>query len=265
MPEGDTIHKIAGFLAPRLENQTLERVHLANRQTAERCTGRRVIGVAARGKHLFIELDNRTAIRSHLGMYGSWHRYARDETWRKPRRQASLVLATAADEYVCFNAKEVELVRTPSVRERIVHSRLGPDLIADDIDANLLVQRAREFLDDAALVGDALLDQRIAAGIGNVYKSEVLFIERLDPRTLLERVPDTQLGRCFATAATLLRNNLGGGRRVTRFENDRAGRLWVYRRDGLPCLRCDTPIETARLGRHHRSSYWCPRCQTQPA
>lgn len=261
MPEGDTIHKIANYLAPRLRQQTIVRADLADNVAAKRCAGKRVRSVSARGKHLFIELDDDTAIRSHLGMYGSWHRYAREETWRKPRWQASLVLATSDDEYVCFNAKEVEVVAIPSVRERIVRGRLGPDLIADDVDANGVVRRAREIPDDDALVVDALLDQRVASGVGNVYKSEVLFIERLLPDTPVANVADEKLAQCFDTAATLLRKNLGGGDRVTRSEGDSAGRLWVYGRAGLPCLECNTPIASARMGRHHRPTFWCTACQ----
>lgn len=261
MPEGDTIHKIANFLAPRLREQTIVRVAVAGRAAAQRLSGRRVANVLARGKHLFIELDDATAIRSHLGMWGSWHRYAHDEVWNKPRSQASLVITTADDEFVCFNAKEVEVVRVPSVRERIVHGRLGPDLIADDCDPGLLVRRAREFLDGGELLADVLLDQRVASGIGNVYKSELLFIERLSVDLTLAGVADEELGRCFATAADLLRQNLGGGMRVTRSGSDGAGRLWVYGRKGRPCHECDTPIESARMGRHQRSTYWCPHCQ----
>jgi len=261
MPEGDTLHKIARYLSPRLTQQVLVDVRMADPAAAEDCTGQRVEDVRARGKHLFIELDNGTALRSHLGMYGSWHRYAHDEEWQKPRRQASLVVATADDEYVCFNAKEVELVRTPSVRERIVHGRLGPDLIADDVAPAALVRRAREFLDGEALIADVLLDQRVAAGIGNVYKSEVLFIERIHPARPLGKTADDELARCFTTAADRLRRNLGGSKRVTRFENDGAGRLWVYGRHGQPCLECDTPVVTKRIGRHYRGTWWCRHCQ----
>lgn len=262
MPEGDTIHKIANFLAPRLRQQTIVRVAMADQAAASRLSGRRVENVLARGKHLFIELDDAIAIRNHLGMWGSWHRYAHDEVWKKPRSQASLVITTADDEYVCFNAKEVEIVRMPSVRERIVHGRLGPDLIADDYDATELVRRAREFNAGDELLADVLLDQRVAAGIGNVYKSELLFIERLPADLALAEVSDEKLGRCFEAAASLLKKNLGGGLRVTRFSRDAAGRLWVYGRTGRPCLECDTPIESARTGRHQRSTYWCPGCQS---
>jgi endonuclease-8 len=261
MPEGDTVHKIANFLAPRLVGEALVDAKLADAAAARRCIGRRVQNVVARGKHLFIELDNGSAIRSHLGMHGSWHRYPRGDAWQRPRVQLSVALATSDWDYVCFNAKEVEIVRAPSVRNRIVHARLGPDLIADDVEPAALVHRTREILDDDALLADALLDQRVASGIGNVYKSEVLFIEGLSPGTRLVGVDDRRLGNCFVTAAELLRRNLGGGRRVTRFERDQAGRLWVYGRGDQPCLRCDTPIASRRMGRHHRGTYWCPSCQ----
>lgn len=261
VPEGDTIHKIANYLGPKLRGERLLAVRMADAAAAKRCSGRAVTEVVARGKHLFIALDNGMAIRSHLGMYGAWHRYAHGEEWQKPRRRASLVLNTRNDEYVCFNAKEVELVRTPSVRERIVHGRLGPDLIADDVDPDAIVRRAREFLEPETLVIDVLLDQRIACGIGNVYKSEVMFIERMPRDLRLADIDDGRLARLFELAAELLRKNLGGGKRVTRFTGDEAGRLWVYGRPGQPCHECRTQIECARLGRHQRSTYWCPGCQ----
>ena len=262
MPEGDTLHKIANYLAPRLCQQVLVDVRMADSAAARRCTSQRVESVEARGKHLFIELDNGLALRSHLGMYGSWHRYAHDEEWKKPRRQASLVIATPDNEYVCFNAKEIEVVAMRGVRSRIVHGRLGPDLIADPVETVVLLERAREFLDGDAIIADALLDQRIASGIGNVYKSEVLFIERLHPARSLDKTTDEELARCYVTAADRLRRNLGGGKRVTRFENDSAGRLWVYGRTAQPCLECETPIVSCRMGRHHRGTFWCPTCQT---
>jgi endonuclease-8 len=261
VPEGDTVHKIANFLAPRLKGMVAREVRLADPSAARQCTGRRVSDVHARGKHLYIDFDNHTSLRSHLGMYGSWHFYAPGEAWRKPRHQASLVVATADQVFVCFNAKETELVRSPSVRERIGHARLGPDLIADQAGMEVVVGRARDLLGEDTLLADVLLDQRVACGIGNVYKSEVLFLEGWSPQTRLGEVTDADLARCFATAADLLRRNLGGGPRVTRFAADGAGRLWVYGRKGKPCLRCEAPIVGERLGRHHRSTQWCPACQ----
>ena len=261
MPEGDTIHTIASYLALRLADRTVRSLRMADVSGAERCTGRRIRSVAAHGKHLYIEFDNDTVLRSHLGMYGTWHRYRTRERWRKPASQASLVLGVDDDVFVCFNAREIELLERPSVRERILDTRLGPDLASPDADPGYAVRRAREFLDVDALLADVLLDQRVACGIGNVYKSEVLFIEGLLPQTALGQIGDDELGACYATAADLLRRNLGGGRRVTRFVDDHAGRLWVYARRGLACLRCDGRVSAARLGKHHRSTFWCPGCQ----
>jgi endonuclease-8 len=270
MPEGDTIHKIANFLKPRLTDQVVNAVALAprfdagpsrGRRPSDQAAGRSVTDVVARGKHLFIEFDNALALRSHLGMYGSWHFYAHGAAWKKPRKQASLVLTTDETVYVCFNAKEVEWVAAPSVRERVIDMRLGPDLTAGAVDLGAVVRRAREFQDPDAPLVDVLLDQRVACGIGNVYKSELLFIQRHPPLTRLADVSDESLGECFGLAADLLGSNLGGGKRVTRREKDDAGRLWVYGRGGAPCLRCDDTIRYARLGQHHRGTYWCPACQ----
>lgn len=262
MPEGDTVHKIATYLEPRLVGRAIEHIALRDAGAEQALSGRKITGVIARGKHLFIEVDDERAIRSHLGMHGSWHRYAREESWQKPRARASVVLGVGGEDYVCFNAKEVELVELASVRERIVHGRLGPDLVADAIDTDVLVARARDFLEPGSLVADVLLDQRVASGIGNVYKSEVLFIERLLPQVELAATPDAVLAACYRSAAELLRRNLGRGPRITRFERDGAARTWAYGRDGRPCLRCEGRIEAGRLGRHQRSTYWCRGCQS---
>jgi endonuclease-8 len=260
VPEGDTIHKIAAFMAPRLTGQTIDTVRLGA-DTLPEFAGSTVHKIEARGKHLRIALDNGKLLRSHLGMYGSWHVYGSKEAWQKPEGQASLVVAADGTEWVCFNAKEVEIVRIPGVRERVLGSRLGPDLIADDCDAGTLVRRAREFDDGDTLLIDTLLDQRVAAGIGNVYKSEVMFLNRQAPGRLLADTPDEVVAACYATAADLLKRNLGGGKRVTRFATDAAGRLWVYGRTGKPCHECSTPIQSQRMGRHHRGTFWCPECQ----
>ncbi len=260
MPEGDTIHKIAAFMAPRLTGQTVDAIRLGA-NAAPQFTGAAVREVEARGKHLRIALDNGKVLRSHLGMHGSWHVYGSEESWQKPERQASLVVAAGGSSWVCFNAKEVEIVDTPGVRDRVLGSRLGPDLIADQCDPGMLVRRAREFDDGDTLLIDTLLDQRVAAGIGNVYKSEVMFVERQTPDRYLADTPDEIVAACFTRAAELLQRNLGGGKRVTRFANDAAGRLWVYGRTGKPCHECSTPVRSQRMGRHHRGTFWCPRCQ----
>ncbi len=265
MPEGDTIHKLAAFMAPRLEGRELLGVGFRGRLDDLRFQGRRVQRVEARGKHLMIRLDDDRVIRSHLGMHGSWHVYAAlapSSDWQRPRRQASLILTTEESRFVCFNAREVEVLASPSVRERIVQSRLGPDLIADDVAADAIAERALAFADADTLIVDTLLDQRVAAGIGNVYKSEVLFLERLPVDLPTTEAGADRIAACYRRAAALLKQNLGGGPRVTRPGGGASGRLWVYGRAGLTCYTCGGIIVTKRLGRHHRDTWWCPECQT---
>ena len=268
MPEGDTIHKLAAFMAPRLEGRELVSVAFRDRVDEPRFEGCRVQVVEARGKHLLIRLDDERIIRSHLGMHGSWHVYTADaptSDWQRPREQASLVLATEESQFVCFNARDIEVFGTRSVRERIVRSRLGPDLIVDDVAPGVLARRALEFADMDTLIVDTLLDQRVAAGIGNVYKSEVLFLERLPVDLPTAEAGPDRIESCYRRATELLRQNLGGGPRVTRKAGDKAGdsrgKLWVYGRAGLPCHDCGRPIRSKRLGRHHRGTWWCPGCQ----
>lgn len=259
MPEGDTIHKVAAAMAPELEGRELQGGRLREVPGAP-FAGRVVSGLSVHGKHLFIELDGVEVLRVHLGMTGSWHRYAPGERWTRPARQASVVLETAADVFVCFNAKEVVLMRARGARHKDLGARLGPDLLGNDPDYAEILRRARARPASLPAV-DLLLDQSISSGIGNVYKSEVLFMHRVHPETPVEALDDATVVAMFRTAAGLLRQNLGGGSRVTRFPRDRAGRLWVYNRAGKPCLECDTPVVHTRSGRHQRGTWHCPACQ----
>lgn len=262
MPEGDTIHKLAAALAPGFVGQMPSRVMLQTGSGAQ-LAGQRILSVTARGKHLFIEFESGLLLRTHLGMYGSWHRYGLTESWKKPQRQASVMLEIGRELYICFNAKECELMRASGVRERSIGTRLSLDLLGPDMDLTAILLRARDFLDSEALIVDVLLDQRIACGIGNVYKSEVLLLHRVHPLATLAELPGERLLGIYRTAAELLRRNLQAGPRVTRFESEAAGGLWAYRRAGLPCFECGTPIRYARQGRDWRSTYWCSLCQPE--
>jgi endonuclease-8 len=260
VPEGDTIHKLAGALRAWLVGRRLLDGRVAARPTLA-LAGRTVEQVSARGKHLFLGLDGGLVLRSHLGMHGSWHRYRPGERWRRPGRSASIVLATDDDVLVCFRASEVELLDRDRLHGFALRRRLGPDVLDEAPRGELVARRARSVLEQDAPLVDLLLDQRVACGIGNVYKSEVLFLQRLHPCRPWTEVDEDTLGRLYAVAHRLLGANLGAGPRVTRASPDAGARLWVYRRAGLPCHTCATPIATARLGRGLRSSYWCPRCQ----
>jgi endonuclease-8 len=260
MPEGDTIYKLAAYLDAQLRDATLRRVRLQPRfgpSTGPRCVRR----VTSEGKHLFVTFDDATQLRSHLGMYGAWHRYGYGEPWRKPARQASVVLEAERSVYVCFNAKEVQWLKLHGFTRADQSNRLGPDLIGDAADADAILRRVPVFAAAQTLLVDLLLDQRVAAGIGNVYKSELLFLEGLSPWTRLADVAEVRIAALYARAAELLADNLGGGPRTTRRTLDRRGHLWVYGRSGLPCLQCGASVQRARLGANPRSTYWCAQCQ----
>ena len=164
MPEGDTIYKIAAAMRARLSGATIRKAWSHTHQT-QTLAERRIKDVYAHGKHLFIALEGGFLLRSHLGMYGSWHRYRPSETWRKPKRQASLALWTDREVFVCFNALEVEYLRADGIRSRNLSQRLGPDLLAPEIELDDILRRAREFVDPESPLVDVLLDQRVACGI----------------------------------------------------------------------------------------------------
>lgn len=260
MPEGDTIFKLAAFLKPALSGRRLVAGTLRGNQPVDLADSE-ISDVYAHGKHLFIALDQDRLLRSHLGMWGSWHHYAPGEEWQRLRRQASIVLDTGERIYVCFNARQVELLRGRGVSARKLGVVLGPDLLAADVDYDAIIERAHTLTDPDMPVADLLLNQRVACGIGNVYKSETLFVERCHPATPLSSLDDLRLRQLYEHAAQLLDGNCRGGPRITRRAADDAGQLWVYGRTGQPCLRCDTPIESMLFGRGQRSTYWCPQCQ----
>lgn len=261
MPEGDTIHKLARFMRPRLVGARVVTMRSRYSDT-HMLSGHRVASVDAHGKHLVVAFDSGWLLRNHLGMYGSWHHYGHDETWKLPDRQAHIVLETDVEVFVCFKAKEVQVMRAHGAMARAFANRLGPDLAGQEFDGRAAVKRAREILEPETPIADVLLDQRAASGIGNVYKSEVLFLARQLPMAQFSEVGDPVLGGLYALARELLRQNLSGGPRITRFEGDGAGHLWVYGRRDQPCFECETPIRCMRLGQHMRSTYWCPECQS---
>jgi len=267
MPEGDTIFRTAEILRAALVGR---RITAARAQPQRgfrripdlwRITGAVVLTVEARGKHLLIGFDNGLTLRSHLRMSGSWHRYRPGERWHRPMRQASAVLETAESVAVAFNTPVVELLTAADLRRSRALLTLGPDLLAAAFDAHEALRRLRERDDEE--LGNALLDQQAVAGIGNVYKSEVAFIERLDPWAPVRAFDDDELMGILRTARRLLQANTRGGARVTTPSRARGQGLWAYGRAGRPCRRCGTPIAVRRQGQLARLTYWCPRCQPQ--
>ena len=265
MPEGDTIHRSADVLRRHLlggtvlESWSQPRPGLERVPRLSRLEGRRVESVEARGKHLLIGFSGGLWLRTHLRMRGSWHRYRVGEAWRLPASRASAVLRTERAVAVCFEAPEVELLTATELARHPALTTQGPDLLGASFDTEEAVRRL--LAAPAVPLGEALLNQRAVAGIGNVYKSEVCFLERLDPWSPVGMVDPDALRAALATARRLLQANLRGGARVTTGVGAPGRSLWVYGRSGRPCRRCGTLIAGRRQGEQARMTYWCPRCQ----
>lgn len=256
MPEGDTIHRAANRLRPALEGHTLVRFEAPRLAGDRPAAGERIDAVEARGKHLLVHFAGGLSLRTHLRMTGSWHLYRSGERWQKPAHLLrALVEADSGWVAVCFQAPVVETYHR-GAGEPPALAGLGPDLTAEAPDIDAALDRIGTVADTGAEVADVLLDQRVAAGIGNVYKSEVLFLHRLDPFTPVSEVDPERLRGILTTAHELLRANLDTGRRTTY-----RGGLAVYGRNGQECPRCGTPIRMRRQGPMARSTYWCPSCQ----
>jgi endonuclease VIII len=268
MPEGDTIFRTATVLREALVGRRITAARaqaqpgLRRVPDLSRLVGADVTSVESRGKHLLIGFSNGLTLRSHMRMTGSWHRYRPGEPWRRPARYASAILETDRSVAVAFDAPVVELLTDADRRRSRPLSELGPDLLGAGFDAEEALRRLREH--NAEELGNALLDQRAAAGIGNVVKSETAYIERLDPWSSVSAFTDDALLGALRTARRILQANTGGGARVTTGNPRRGQQLWVYRRAGRPCRRCGTLVRSARQGQLARPTYWCPSCQAPP-
>jgi endonuclease-8 len=274
MPEGDTIYRTAQTLDRALGRRAVTRFAsvlpaLTRIDEDAPLAGRTVERVWAQGKHLLIGFSGDLVLRTHMRMNGSWHIYRPGERWRRPRHQVRLVIETDAFVAVAFNVPVAEFYTARKLaRERALRD-LGPDLLGETFDAAAAVARLRER--GALAIGDALLDQRALAGIGNVYKSEVCFVCRVNPFTRVDHLSDDDLRSLVQTARRLLQANVAPGTgagivtyhplRRTTARADAEDRLWVYGRGKRACRRCRTPIERKKQGADARSTYWCPRCQ----
>lgn len=263
MPEGDTLYRVAANVRPVLEGKRVLAATASDRTTVEPIDAVSLIGhvvteVAARGKHLMLTLDDDRVIHSHLGMTGSWHVYPHGEAWRKPATRAAVALHTDAHAIVCFSPKMMELVTVTHLRRNAYLQRLGPDLMLADSDLQAALGRMR--VHNLAPIGEVVMNQTIAAGIGNVYKSETLFLSRINPWTRIGELTDKTLLKYLADARRLMRLNRGNGPRVTRFRDD-GRRHWVYGRRGDPCYECGGIITLRRQGDAGRTTYWCAACQ----
>jgi endonuclease VIII len=264
MPEGDTIFRAAVALRKVMDGRFVVAARGRGVPGAAKLVGRQVSGIEARGKHLLMHFEDRSALHSHMGMTGSWHIYRLGETWQKPERRAGVVLELGVDRrsaaesvVVCFSPQVLELLSETALRRHVWLSKLGPDILSAAFDISDAVQRFRTR--DTLSLGEALLNQAIVCGVGNVYKSEALFLTGRDPFAPVSSLTDEQLAELIRTSRDLMLRNLQSFPRTTRFE---AGeKQWVYGRKDQPCFKCGTPIAMRRQGDLGRSTYWCPGCQ----
>ncbi len=274
MPEGDTIFCAARTLRRALAGRTVtafESVYPALTRVDEDAplAGRVITGVRAIGKNLLIEFSGGLTLRTHLRMNGRWHLYRQGAPWRAPRPAARVVITTAAHVAVAVDVQVAEFVATQALARHAAIAALGPDLLAEEFDEREALRRLRRAGD--RVVAEALLDQRIVAGIGNVFKSEVLFVREISPTRTVGSLSDDEQRLLLQAARRLLRANVADvagsaappGRllRRTTHLTDPAARLWVYGRAGRPCRRCGSPVRSRKQGLAARLTYWCPRCQ----
>lgn len=270
MPEGDTVWRLAQRLGDALAGHPLTCCDLrVPRLATVDLTGREVLEVRSRGKHLLTRFEGGLTLHSPLRMDGAWKIYAPAERWRGgPAHQIRAVLGTAEHTAVGYRLPVLDLLRTADESRVVGH--LGPDLLGPDWDPEQALGRLLSA--PGRPLGEALLDQRNLAGIGNVYKSELCFLLRASPWLPVGQLPRPE--RLPALAKKLLEANKHRPARTTTpwgyphpFEHSRRARpdrrLWVYGRAGRPCLRCGTGIRTADQGpaAEERVTYWCPACQ----
>lgn len=281
MPEGDTIFRAARTLHRALAGKTVtgftsDYPALTRIDEDAPIAGRTVTGVEARGKHVLVHFGpalaglkpSATSLRTHMRMHGSWHIYRPGEAWQLPRRDARIVIETADFVAVGFNVPIAEFLDERQQARQEDLRRIGPDLLGETFDEDEAVRRLQAR--GAEGIAEVLLNQRVVAGIGNVYKSETLFLERVHPATPAREVAEQTLRALLRTARRLLKANVADatsdivtyrGLRRTTGRTDPEERLWVYGRGGRACRRCGTVISYGKTGPNARGTYWCHSCQ----
>jgi endonuclease VIII len=253
MPEGDTIHFAANRIRPVLAGHVPDEIATPHRRFAragwpERLAGRAVTGVDALGKHLLLRFDGGLTIHSHLRMSGSWRVHE-----RRPRSSdAWLVLRRGEREVVQLRGPVLELMTDSRVRFDQRLAGLGPDILAPEFDAPRFLRRLRED-DPTRPIGDALLDQRTIAGIGNVWKVEGCFEARIDPWRPTGNTSDAEALAIVAACRPRMQQSATDG--------DQRRHRRIYGAAGRPCPRCGAPIRSRGQGDGNRTTYWCTACQ----
>jgi endonuclease VIII len=259
VPEGDTIAWAAARMRPALEGAVPEEIatpqprHRMDRWP-ERLAGRAVRAVDTHGKHLLLRFEGDLVLHSHLRMTGSWSVYRAGQRWRRSPRRAWLVLRARGHEVVEFDGPVLELMTEARTRTEPRLAELGPDVLAEPFDGPGYLRRLRRD-DPTRGIGDALLDQRIVAGLGNMWKAEACWAAQVDPWRSVRALSDAEaLALVEAVRPRMLASARNGPR-------EHAGH-GVYNRAGRPCPRCGAPVRARGQGDDNRTTFWCPGCQS---
>lgn len=257
MPEGDTIHYAARRIRPLLEGAVPDELATPHPRFAadrwpQRLDGRAVCSVDAHGKHLFLRFEGDLVIHSHLRMTGSWGTYRAGQRWRRSPRRAWLVARARGGEVVQFDGPVLELLTAARARARSDLAGLGPDILAPELDEAEFLRRLRRD-DPTRPIGDALLDQRTIAGIGNLWKAEGCHAAAIDPWRPTGRVSDDEALAIVRETRPRMQQSATDGMQ-DRFRV-------VYNHAGRPCPRCGATILQRGMGDDNRTTFWCPGCQ----
>src|SRR3954465_2293957 len=257
MPEGDTIQSAARRITAALVGRDIESIQTPHPRHAkdawpDRLPGPRGGAVDVHGKHLMMRFEGGLTLHSHLRMMGAWGVYPRGRNWRRGRERAWLGIRTADHEVVQFDGPVLELMTDGRSRFDQRLARLGPDVLAEGFDDDAFIRRLRQD-DQTRGLGDALLDQRNVAGIGNIWKTEGCFAAGIDPWRRLSQVSDAEALSVIHAVRPLMQASVASGFPKT---------LQIYKRHGTPCPRCKTIIRARGQGDDNRTSYWCPECQS---
>ena len=254
MAEGDSILRVAKRIDATLVGSEVS-VRVPGRRPPEGrpaadLDGRELTEAESRGKHLLLHFDGDLVLHSHLGMKGAWHIYRRGDRWRKPAAWSWLAIANERAEAVNFSGTSMRIVREAELARDRRLARLGPDILAPATTAESAAEALRRAGPHAEL-GDALLDQQLLCGIGNIFKSESCWQARVNPWRLLSDVGDEELTLVARSAREQMLGAVASGRQPKK----------VYKRTRMPCPRCRTPIRARGQGDAARTTYWCPNCQ----
>lgn len=264
MPEGDTVFLAGKTLERALAGKVLSRTDFRHPRLATvDLTGQSVLGVRTVGKHLFTRFSGELSLHSHFRMDGSWEVYRPGARWRHPAHHVRVILGAADIQAVGFSLHDMKLL--PSAEESRLVSHLGPDLLDPQWTEEYAVRATRALAADPAReLGLALLDQRVMAGVGNLYKTEICFLLGVAPWT---PVSEVDVSAAVALARRLLLANAWRHEQSTTGELARGRRNWVYERTRQGCFRCGGPVRVATQGHdvQRRPTWFCPRCQPGPA